>query len=164
MIEDTARTRGDRSSDVRPSHPVLKFGLYTGIAMVIEMAVALVAINRMAALEPYALERNAFFMGCFFVLMLVPVCRFLRQPAQMFFAAVTAWAIFVAGYSLAGFYFERLFDALHRTPTLVLVEGAVLYGIAAVASWVVEMIVHACRHSIVPARRTARAAARNATR
>ena len=162
MIEDAFRARGGRSADASPSHPVLKFGLYTGIAMVLEMAVALIVINRASALERYALERNAFFMGCFFVLLLAPVCRFLREPAQMFSAAMTAWATFVAGYYLAGFYFERLFDALHRGPVLVLVEGAVLYGIAAVGSWVVEMIVHACRHSILPARRTARAAARHA--
>lgn len=162
MIEDPFRVNSGRSVDAPPSHSVLKFGVYTGAAMVVEMAVALVVINRIPALDRYALERNAFFMGCFFVLMLVPVCRFLRQPAQMFSAAMTAWAIFVAGYYLAGLYFERLFDALHRGPVLVLVEGAVLYGIAAVGSWVVEMIVHACRYSVLPGRRAARAAARHA--
>lgn len=162
MIEDAFRIRNGRSMDASPSHHVLKFGFYTGIAMVFEMAVALVVINRVAALERYALERNAFFMGCFFVLMLAPVCRFLREPVRMFSAAMAAWAIFVAGYYLAGFYFGRLFDALHRGPVLVLIEGAVLYGIAAVGSWVVEMIVHACRHSIAPGRRAASAAARHA--
>ena len=161
MIEDSFRANGGRSTDA-PPNPVLKFGFYTGIAMVAEMAAALVVINRVPALERYALERNAFFMGCFFVLMLAPVCRFLREPVQMFSAAMTAWAIFDAGYYLAGLYFERLFEALHRGPILVLVEGAVLYGIAAVGSWVVEMIVHACRHSISPGRRAARAATRHA--
>jgi hypothetical protein len=162
MIDDTFPAHGGRSMDAPPPLPVLKYGFYTGVAMVVEMAVALIVINRVSALEPYALERNAFFMGCFFVLMLVPVCRFLRAPVQMFSAAMTAWAIFVAGYYLAGFYFERLFEALHRGPLLVLVEGAVLYGIAAVGSWVAEMLVHACRHSILPGRRAARAAARHA--
>ncbi len=162
MIEDAFRARGGGSMDAPPVHPVLKFGFYTGLAMVVEMTVALIVINRVAALERYALERNAFFMGCFFVLMLAPVCRFLREPVHMFSAAMTAWVMFVAGYYLIGFYFERLFDALHRGPVLVLVEGAVLYGIAAVGSWVAEMIVHACRHSITPGRRAASAAARHA--
>lgn len=162
MIEDAFQARGGRSVDAPPSRPVLKFGFYVGIAMVAEMAIALVVINRIPALESYALERNAFFIGWFFLLTLAPVVRFLREPVQMFFAAMTAWAIFVAGYYVAGFYFERLFDALHRGPLLVLVEGAVLYGIAAVGSWVAEMIVHACRHSILPGRRGARAAARHA--
>lgn len=130
--------------------------------MVAEMAVALIVINRVPALEPYALARNAFFIGVFFVLALVPVCRFLYSPVRMFTSAMIAWAILVAGYDLAGLFFDRLFSTLHHSPFLVLVEGAVLYGICAVGSWVVEMIVHACRHSIMPDRRAARAAARHA--
>ncbi len=162
MTEDVPRARGGRSMDTRPSSPALKFGLYTGIAMVVEMAIALVVINRIPALESYAFERNAFFIGCFFLLTLAPVCRFLSEPVRMFSSAMTAWVIFVVGYYLAGFCFERLFDALHRGPVVLLVEGAVLYGIAAVGSWVIEMVVHACRHSISPGRRAARAAARHA--
>lgn len=150
------------AADARRTHPILKFGLYTGLALVVVMAVALIVINRVPALERFALPRNAFFIACFFVVMLTPVCRFLRQPVRMFSSAMIAWAIFVVGYDLAGLYFDRLFDALHRDPVVVLVEGAVLYGIAAVGSWVAEMIVHACRHSIVPDRRAARAAARHA--
>jgi hypothetical protein len=162
MIEDAPRAHPGRLADVPPPHPVLKFGFYAGLAMVVEMAIALIAINRVPALEPYALERNAFFIGCFFILMVAPVCRFLFKPVQMFSSAMVAWAIFIVGYDLAGLYFDRLFQALHRGPIVVFVEGAVLYGVAAVGSWVVEMIVHACRYSIAPVRRTARAAARHA--
>ncbi|MDE3109849.1 MAG: hypothetical protein KGL02_07905 [Acidobacteriota bacterium] len=147
---------------VPPSHAFLKFGLYTGLAMVAETVIALVVINRVPALERYALARNSFFIACFFVLMVAPVCRFLRQPVRMFSSAMVAWAIFVSGYELAGLYFDRLFDALHRGPIVVLVEGAVLYGIAAVGSWVAKMIVHACRYSIQPDRHAPRAAARHA--
>lgn len=162
MTEDAPHAPADCLIDVVRSRPVLKYGLYTGFALVMEMAVALLVINRVSALESYALARNAFFIGCFFVLAMVPVCRFLKAPARMFSASIIAWAIFVLGYDLAGLYFDRLFGALHHGPFLVLVEGAVLYGICAVGTWVVEMIVHACRHSIAPARRAARAAARHA--
>lgn len=155
MSEDSSSATADRLAGARSSRPVLKCGLYTGLAMVVEMAAALVVINRVPALEPYALERNSFFVGCFFLLTLIPVCRFLRHPVRMFSSAMIAWAIFVAGYDLAGLYFDRLFNALQRGPIEVLAEGAVLYGIAAVCSWVVEMIVHACRHSIAPDRRAA---------
>jgi hypothetical protein len=161
MTEDAPPAPSDRLADAPPSSPVLKYGLYTGLAMVTEMTVALVVSNRVSALERYALPRNAFFIGCFCILMLVPVCRFLRAPVQMFSSAMIAWAIFVMGYDLAGLYFERLFDAVHRGPAVMLVDGAVLYGIGAVGSWVVEMIVHACRHSISPDRRAARAGARH---
>lgn len=162
MTEHAPQAPLRHAADVTPSHALLKFGIYTGLSMVAEMTVALVVINRVSALERYALERNAFFVACFLVLMLAPVCRYLRQPVQMFSSAMVAWAIFVGGYDLAGLYFDRLFSALHRGPIVVLVEGAVLYGIAAVCSWVAKMIVHACRYSIEPDRRAARAAARHA--
>ena len=129
--------------------------------MIAEMAVALVVINRVPALERFALARNAFFISCFFVLALTPICRFLRSPVRMFASAIIAWSIFVLGYDLAGLYFDRLFDALHHGPFLTLIEGGVLYGVCAVGTWVVEMIVHACRYSITPGRRAARAAVRN---
>lgn len=161
MTEDAPQAPADRLRG-EPPNPVLKLGLYVGLAMVAEMTIALIVINRVPALEPYAFARNAFFMAVFLVLMLAPVCRFLRAPVRMFSSAMLAWAIFVAGYDLAGLYFDRLFDALHRGPMVVLVEGAALYGVCAVGSWVAEMIVHACRHSIVPDRRAARAAARHA--
>lgn len=162
MTEDAPQAPVDRLADAAPPRPVLKFGLYVGLAMVAEMAIALVVINRVAALELYALERNALFMAWFLILMLVPVCRFFRSPVRMFASAMLAWAIFVVGYDLAGIYFQHLFNALHHWPLEVLVEGAVLYGICAVGSWVTEMIVHAYRYSITPGRRAARAAARHA--
>jgi hypothetical protein len=162
MTEDAPQAPADRLRDLLRSSPVLKYGLYTGLALIVEMMVALIVINRVPTFERYALARNAFFIGCFFVLALVPVCRFLKAPVRMFSSAMIGWAIFVVGYDLAGLYFERLFSTLHHSPFLALVEGAVLYGICAVGSWVVEMIVHACRHSIAPDRRAARAAARHA--
>jgi hypothetical protein len=162
MTEDAPQAPADHLAEVSSFRPVVKFGLYSGLAMIAEMTVALIVINRLPALERYAFERNAFFIACFFILMLAPVCRFVSAPVQMITSAVIAWAIFVLGYDLAGLYFDRLFDSLHRSPFELLVEGAVLYGLCAVGSWVVEMIVHACRHSIAPDRRAARAAARNA--
>ena len=161
MTEDAPQALADRLPDLHRSSPVLKFGLYIGFAMVAEMAVALIVINRVPALERFALARNAFFISCFFILALTPVCRFLKTPVRIFSSAMIAWTIFVLGYDLAGLYFNRLFDALHHTPFLTLIEGGVLYGVCAVGAWVGEMIVHACRYSIMPGRRAARASARN---
>jgi hypothetical protein len=155
MIEDAPEALADRLPDYHQSSPVLKFGLYVGFAMIAEMTVALIVINRVAALERFAVARNAFFISCFFILALVPVCRFLRTPVRIFSSAMIGWSIFVVGYNLAGLYFDRLFDALHHGPFLTLIEGGVLYGVCAVGAWVGEMIVHACRHSIMPGRRAA---------
>ena len=71
----------------------------------------------------------------------------------MFVAGIIAWVIFSAGYNVAGLFFRSLFDVL-RTPLEVLTEGAVVYGVAAVLSWVIIMIIEARRHSIAPRRRS----------
>lgn len=143
-----------------PSRPALKTGLYTGALLAVVMFVALIVTNRIPSLERYALERNTVFYGLFFILMLVPVLRFLNSPLQMFSSAMIAWVIFVAAYNLAGIYFRNLFEVL-RTPFEVLIEGAVVYGLCAAGSWVAEMILHARHHPIMHGRRGAREAARH---
>lgn len=141
-----------------PSRPALKTGLYTGALLIAVMFVAVVVANRVTALERYALERNIACFGLFFFLMLVPVLRFLKRPLQMFSSAMVAWVMFVAAYDFAGLFFRNLFQALQRTPLEVLTEGAVVYGLCAVGSWVAGMVVHARHHPIAPRRRGAREA------
>ena len=98
-----------------PSSPALWTGVYLGAFLNIVMIAALVAANRFPGLEPYALERNAASYGLFVLLLLIPVIRFLKRPAQMFAAGFVGWVLFVAGYRMAGFYFHNLFQFL-RTP------------------------------------------------
>jgi hypothetical protein len=148
----------DPSTKPRPDHlqdgtPALHTGLYTGALLVVIMAGSLVAANRIAGLERYALERNVASYGLFVMFMLIPVCRFLNRPLQMFTSAMIGWVMFVVAYDIAGIYFQNLFESLRHTPFAVLVEGAVVYGVCAVGSWVGAMILHARRHSISHGRR-----------
>ena len=69
------------------------------------------------------------------------------------------WVMFVAAYDLTGLYFRDLFQVL-RTPFQALVEGAVVYGIFAVGSWVCGMLLHARHHPMSPGRKAASEAAR----
>lgn len=138
----------------KSSGPALWIGVYLGALLNIVMIAALVAANRFPNLEPYALERNAVSYSLFVLLLLVPVVSFLKRPARMFTAGIVAWVLFSAGYNIAGFYFHNLFAVL-RTPLEVLIEGGVIYGVAAVLSWVVGMIFQARRHPIAPRRRAA---------
>jgi hypothetical protein len=138
--------------DAERFRPALVMGIYTGALLIIVMLGALVAANRIPRLEPYALERNAASYGSFVILMLVPVLVFLKRPLKMFLSAIVAWVLFVGAYNLAGFYFRNLFDVL-RTPFVALIEGAVLYGVAAVLCWVTAMALHARHHAIAPRRR-----------
>lgn len=153
MIEHSSTEHHDHAAD-RQEHPAIWTGLYTGTLLIIVMLGALFAANRIPGLEHYALERNAASYSLFVILMLIPVCRFLNRPIQMFASAMIGWTMFAAGYDVAGMFFHNLFDIL-RTPFEALIEGAIVYGVFAVGSWVGGMILHASRHPMAPRHRRA---------
>lgn len=160
MIEMPPSARPNQS-DSPVENPVLRTGLYTGALLIIAMLGALVAANRIPGLERYAFERNAACYTLFVLLMLVPVVRFLNRPWQMFGAAAIGWVMLICAYELAGFFFKDLYEVL-RTPFQVLVEGAIIYALFAVGSWVCGMLLLARRHPIAPGRfKAAREAARH---
>jgi hypothetical protein len=132
--------------------PALWTGLYTGTLLVMVMFGALVAANRLSWLDNRALERNAASYGLFVIFMLIPVVRFLNRPIQMFTSAMIGWVMFVIAYDIAGMFFRNLFQIL-RTPFQAFIEGAVVYGVFAVGSWVGGMVIHARHHAITPRRR-----------
>ena len=134
-------------------HAALTTGVYTGGLLSLVMIGALVAANRIPGLERFAVERNAACYGLFVIFMLIPVTRFLSHPFQMYMSAMLGWVIFVVAYDIAGIYFQNLFESLRHTPFVVLIEGAVVYGVFAVGSWVGGMVLHARTHPILPRRR-----------
>jgi hypothetical protein len=167
MSEQTSSNESTASGDVsRTGNPAVDLllaepksstaafwtGICLGALLNVVMIGALVAANRVPKLELYALERNAASYGLFMLLLLIPVIRFLKRPAQMFTAGVIGWSLFVVGYDFAGLYFHNLFAVL-RTPLEALVEGCVVFGVAAVISWVAGMMFHARRYSIASRRR-----------
>jgi hypothetical protein len=154
----TSKPKTDEASS---SHPTVRYGLYTGALLVITMLGALVAANRVPALERYALERNAISYGLFMLFMLLPMARFWNRPLKMFGAAMIGWTIFAAAYDIAGMVFQNLFGATRHTPLMALCEGAVVYGVCAVLSWVGGMCIQARHHPIAPSRKAASEAARH---
>jgi uncharacterized membrane protein YvlD (DUF360 family) len=154
--EGETRAQGASSAPAKAeSSGALRTGVYLGGLLNLVMMAALVTANRFPNLEPYALERNAASYGLFVVFLLIPVVRFLNRPVQMFTAGLVGWVLFVAGYRIAGMFFHSLFNVLRRTPFEALIEGAILYGIIAVVSWVVGMILEATRRPLAPRRRPA---------
>lgn len=145
------RIIGAKANKALP-RPALWTGLYTGTLLVMVMLGALVAANRLPWLDSRALERNAASYGLFVIFMLIPVVRFLKRPIQMFTSAMIGWVMFVIAYDIAGMLFRNLFQIL-RTPFQAFIEGAVIYGVFAVGSWVGAMILHARHHAITPRRR-----------
>jgi hypothetical protein len=70
----------------------------------------------------------------------------------MFASAMIGWGMFVVAYDIAGMVFRDLFQVL-RTPFQALIEGAIIYGVMAVGSWVGAMVILARRQPIAPRRR-----------
>jgi hypothetical protein len=160
MIDEPA-IEPDLPTPLRAAHPVLFTGVYTGALLILVMLSALVAANRIPSLEVHALERNAV-SYCFFVLfMLIPIARFWNRPAYMYASAMIAWTLFVGAFDIAGMVFRNLDETIRHDPFQALIEGAVVYGIGAVFFWVGEMILHARRHPIAPARKPVRETARH---
>lgn len=137
---NVAETRA--TTDARSSRDALLTGAWVGGLLNSAMVASLFAANRLLNLEPYAIERDAACLGLFALSSIIPVIRFAKRPAQMFTAGLSGWMLFVAGYTVAGLYFINLFNAL-QPPFEVLIEGSVLYGIAAITLWDVRMILHA---------------------
>src|SRR6202041_3344857 len=108
--------------------------------------------NRLSRLDNRALERNGPSYGLVLAIMLIPIFRFLNRPLKMFYSAMLAWGIFVVAYDIAGMFFHSLFQAL-RSHFDAFLEGAVVYGVCAVGSWVGAMLVLTRQHRIAPRRR-----------
>jgi hypothetical protein len=137
-----------RSPSPNTPHPVARTGITTGALLVTVMLASLLITNRIPSLERYAFERNIASYILFALVMLIPVCRFINQPARLFGASMIGWVLFSAAYNITCLFFINLQEGLHRTPFQVLFEGILLYGICAVAVWVATMALHARRHPI----------------
>jgi hypothetical protein len=129
----------------------LRFGTLTGLYLGAVLFVSLLLANRVPFLEPYADARNAVCIGAFTLVVILPLWRFRHQPVRMFTSAILAWAIFSVLYAAAGLPFERL-HLRFPGPFHAFFLGASLYGFAAVARWVMEML-HAARQAPVGASR-----------
>lgn len=134
-------------------NPALRFGVLTGVYLSLVMITWLVVANRMPWSEQFSGIRNALAAVVFGLVMLIPVCRFLRRPASLFASGITAWALLAFTYLVAGYFFHRLHS--RKTPFEVLVLGALVYGVCAVVCWVATLVlaVRHEHHTVATARR-----------
>jgi hypothetical protein len=130
----------------------LQTGIYMGALLIVVMVAALFVANRIPGSERYALERNATFCALFFICMLIPIARYFNRPMPMFISAMIGWFIFVLAYDAAGMFYQNLFQVLRR-PFEALIEGGIVYGVAAVGAWVIGMFLQARHIPIAPRRR-----------
>jgi uncharacterized membrane protein len=130
----------------------LQTGVFMGALLIVVMIAALFVANRVPGTERYALERNATFCALFFICMLIPIARYFNRPMPMFMSAMIGWVIFVIAYDITGMFYQNLFQVL-RQPFEALIEGTIVYGVAAVSAWVIGMCLEARQSPIAPRRR-----------
>jgi hypothetical protein len=132
----------------------MRTGVMAGAYLTGLMAVALLAANRLPALEPFADLRNWICRGVFLIFALVPVGTFFRAPWQLFVSGSSGWLVFSLGYALAGVFFDNLHTRLNISTLHMLLLGAGSYAVLAAALWVVESaklaIEHVIEHSPTP--------------
>jgi len=117
----------------------LRVGILTGAYLTAVMVISVLAATRVPFLEPFANFRNAAAYAAFAFFMLIPAVCFLRKPVQLFFSGMCGWVILSLGYAVMGMFFDHLHTRLRFTPFHLFILGALLYGLAAVVSWVLGM-------------------------
>lgn len=116
----------------------VRMGLYTGLCMSVIFAVWLVVANRVAFLEPFAMERNAAAVLLLGFFALLPVLRFFRSPWELLLSSLLGWTLLCLVYRLLALHFtllEETYTAMH-----IFVLGAVLYLLSATLSWIFAIL------------------------
>lgn len=119
-------------------HAPVRLGVYIGACLSGAFIAWLIVANRLAFLQPLALERNLGAAALLALLAAIPVLRFLRSPWSLLASGAVCWTIFSFVYRLLCLFFTAL-DDWHST-TQVFMLGLVVYLIAATLSWVVGLV------------------------
>lgn len=136
----------------------LRNGIFTGVLLSCVFVAWLVVANRVREWEPYAETRNLLGGAALVGVLAIPVVRFLREPARLFLAGLTAWTLLTATYVASELHFKLLenrMGALH-----VFMLGAVSYGFVAVLDWVFLMCAGVRNRHLAQSRETAASAGR----
>lgn len=131
----------------------LRVGVLTGLHLTAVMLISVLAATRVGFLEPYADVRNGVAYAAFGFVLLIPIGCFLRAPIKLFAAGICGWAILTVNYALMGLFFVHLHDRLGKTPFHMFILGALVYGVAAVMSWVAGMVLSLREQPIAATRR-----------
>ena len=113
-------------------------GTLTGLYLSLVLIGWLVIANHVPASADFAGPRNVTAIALGALLLLIPVGRFLRQPAQLFAAGVIGWAVLSITYLALGFFYHRLHHRMQ--PFHLLMLGVALYGGVAAVAWVATML------------------------
>jgi len=119
----------------------MRIGIMTGVYLSGIFVIWLFIANRVPEIASFAGMRNVAAGAITFLLMLIPVLRFRREPVRMFVSGLTAWTLLTFTYIAMEMYFSLLesrMGALH-----IFILGTVSYGFVAVLHWVFFLCVEA---------------------
>jgi cation transport ATPase len=125
----------------------LRVGVLTGVYLSIVMVAAVLLANRSPWLENFADIRNWAARIVFALVLLIPILRFMRSAARLIAAGMLGWFLATITYASLGIFFDSLYRRL-PTPGQFFMLGAMVYGIAAVVSWVTTLVLSAREHHL----------------
>jgi hypothetical protein len=127
--------------------PAIVSGLVAGLLLSILLTAWLFVANRLATLEPYAVERNAAAAAAGVLIAALPFLRFRRSARGLVLCGMICWGLVSLCYFAWSLYFDRLADRVGAFHLFVM--GAVIYGLAAALVWVGSVIRALRRHQLV---------------
>ena len=112
----------------------MRIGIMTGVYLSGIFVIWLFIANRIPEIASFAGVRNVAAGAVMFLLMLIPVLRFRREPVRMFVSGLTAWTLLTLTYIATEMRFSLLESragALH-----IFMLGGISFGFVAVFHWV----------------------------
>ena len=119
-------------------HVAVWIGVYTGLALSVSLTAWIIVANRFPFLEPFDRERNLAATTLIGLFALIPVMRYMNAPRSLVMSGLVAWGMLSFSYRLLCVFFPRLSGI--RTPTQVLMFGALFYLISATVAWMVAVV------------------------
>ncbi|SRR6266478_138186 len=120
------------------THAAFRIGVYVGIALSVVLTTWIIVANRVPFLEPFDRERNLAATTVMGLFALIPIMRYMSAPRSLLASGLVAWAILSFVYRLLCLHFPGLSGI--RTPTQVLMLGALFYLISATVAWMIALV------------------------
>jgi hypothetical protein len=112
--------------------------VYLGLALASVFTAWVVIANRAPFLEPFDRERNLAATTILGLFGFLPILRYMAAPRLLLLCGLVGWGILSFVYRLLCAFFTGLTGI--RTPTQVLMFGALFYLIAATVAWMCSLV------------------------
>ena len=132
-------------------HPVLQVGVASGASLSALFLIWLLLANRVPTLDRFSFARNLVAAALGGILLLIPVCRFLKSPSRIFLSGLITWTMLTLTYSTMTATFTELDQLLGTFHLFVL--GTVAYGLLSTVVWVIHVSLNLRQAPAVASRR-----------